>query len=247
VNETRGESEQARATVDKPKAVEHLQQGNAARARWYIRAFRLFVRSLFHIFFRIRVKGLGNVPHTPAIICVNHLGWTDPFLVLLFFPVEPRAYVLGEQEVKYISNFRTQVIDFLEIMVMLDRSKPVQALRIMQDVLKRGGSLVIFPEGHLGKQEGALLELQQGAAHLSQVSGVPLLPVGLTGTSELWLRRTLTMRIGKPIEPTQFEGDTRTRMHAMTAELDRRMHTLLPGDKERARVKLLKKWLTNLF
>jgi len=130
---------------------------------------------------------------------------------------------------------------------MLDRTKPVQALRIMQDMLKRGGSLLIFPEGRLGTEEGTINDLQQGAAHISQVSGVPLLPVGLTGTKELWLRRTLTMRIGQPIAPTTFEGDTHARVHDMTAALDRQMRALLPGDHERPRVKLLSKWLTGLF
>ena len=81
----------------KPEA--HLQAGNAARARWHIRAFKFVVRGIFRLFFRVRVVGLRNVPPTPAIICANHLGWADAFLVLLFFPLEPRVYVLGEQDV----------------------------------------------------------------------------------------------------------------------------------------------------
>ena len=242
----RGEPD-AEVAPGRKKLEAHLQRGNAARARWYIRAFKFVVRGIFRLFFRVRVIGLKNVPRTPAIICANHLGWADTFLVLLFFPVEPRVYVLGEQEVKYISGFRTKVIDWLEIMVMLDRSKPVQAVRTMQDMLKRGGSLLIFPEGRLGTEEGELGELQDGAALLSQRSGAPLVPVGLTGTKELWLRRTLTMRIGRPILPAQFEGDTHTRVRDMTARLDREMRALLPGDRERPRIKLLNKWLTKLF
>ena len=34
---------------------------------------------------------------------------------------------------------------------------------------------------------------------------MPILPVGLTGTKQLWLRRRLTMRVGKPISPAEFE------------------------------------------
>lgn len=225
----------------------HLQQGNAATARWYIRAFRIFVRALFLFFFRVRVKGLRNVPKTPVIVCANHMGWSETFLVMLFFPVEPRVYVLGEQQVKDISSFRHWVIDKLEIMVMLDRTKPVQALRIMEGQLKRGGSLLIFPEGHLGTHEGDIQELQPGAAHASQVTGAPLLPVGITGSSDLWFRRTLTMRIGKPIQPAEFEGSLRTRVNSMTARLDKEMRALLPGDKTHPRFKPLRKWLTNLL
>ncbi len=226
----------------------HLQKGAAAPASLRIRAFKLALRFVFKLFFRVRVQGLENVPRTPVIICANHLGWADVFLVLVFLPAEPRIYVLGEQQVKYISGFRTRVIDWLQIMVMLDRSKPLEALRIMRDVLQRGGSLLIFPEGKLGTEEGALQELQDGAAHLSVVSGVPLLPVGLTGTSELWLRRKLTLRASKPINPDKFEGNTRTRMRAMTERLDKEMRALVPGDNDRGpRVKLLGRWLTKLF
>jgi hypothetical protein len=71
--------------------------------------------------------------------------------------------------------------------------------------------------------------------------------VGLTGTKELWLRRTLTMRAGKAISPAWFEGDPRTRTHAMTARMGEELRTLLPGDYERARYKPLRKWLTRLF
>ena len=56
----------------------------------------------------------------PAMLHGPEARASDPLLVLLFFPLEPRVYVLGEQEVKYISGFRTKVIDWLEVMVMLD-------------------------------------------------------------------------------------------------------------------------------
>jgi 1-acyl-sn-glycerol-3-phosphate acyltransferase len=132
-------------------------------------------------------------------------------------------------------------------MVPLDRDKPMEALRTMSGVLHQGGSLLIFPEGHLGTEEGQLLDLQQGAAHLSQKSGVPILPIGLTGTSTLWLRRTLTVRIGDPISPQVFAGNLRARLHSMTVALDDAMRSLLPGDEERPRFRLMSRWLTKLL
>ena len=225
----------------------HVQQGDASRARFPLRLFRILVKGLFHLMFRVRVIGIANLPPGQAIICPNHLGWADPFLPLLFFPVEPRIYVVGEREVAYISSFRNRVLDKLEIMVSLDRDKPREAMETMQDVLRRGGSVLIFPEGKLGHEEGALNELKHGASHLSTASGYPIVPVGLTGTSELWFRRTLTVRVGKPIYAAQIDGDTRDKIRAGTAALDASMRALLPGDRERARVKLLRRWLTKLL
>ncbi len=230
-----------------PTANLRLQQGPAARASWQLRVFRWIVRALFLLLFRVRVIGREHVPPTPVIVCMNHLGWSEGFLVLLFLPIEPRIYGLGLREVAYIAPWRTRIINWLEIFIPLDRDKPREALRVMEDVLRRGGSLVLAPEGKLGDEEGKLSPLQHGAAHLSQTTGVPLLPVGATGTLELWLRKTLTMRIGEPIFPDEFEGDLRTRTHAMTARLDKEMRALLPGDDQHPRFKPLRAWLTKLF
>jgi 1-acyl-sn-glycerol-3-phosphate acyltransferase len=224
-----------------------VQQGAAAPAPLAVRVLRRVVRAIFRLVFRVRVAGLEHVPATPVIICANHLGWADMFLVLLFFPVEPRIYILGEQEVRTISAWRTRLIDRLEIMVALDRRNPLRAIRTMDDVLKRGGSLLIFPEGELGSAEGALLPLHEGAAHAGLVTGAPLLPVGLTGTRELWLRRTLTMRIGPPIASTSVTGTSHERVDALTTKLRAAMLALLPGDRARPRWKLLRAWLTKLF
>lgn len=224
-----------------------IQQGPAARARWQIKTFRVFVRTVFQVLFRVRVIGSENILPTPAIICFNHLGWAEGFMILLFFPVEPRIYGLGEQHVPYLSWWRTRVLNWLEIFIPLDRAHPRQALQAMQDVLQRGGSLALAPEGHLGNQEGTISELQHGAAYLSQRCAVPLVPVGVTGCLELWLRRQLTMRIGKPIDPSRFHGDKRTRVHTMTATLDKEMRALLPGDAEHPRFKPLRNLLTHLF
>jgi 1-acyl-sn-glycerol-3-phosphate acyltransferase len=224
-----------------------VQQGAAAPAPRAVRVLRRVVRLIFRLVFRVRVVGLAQVPTTPVIICANHLGWADMFLVLLFFPVEPRIYVLGEQEVRTISRWRTWLIDRLEIMVALDRRNPLRAVRTMDDVLRRGGSLLIFPEGQLGTAEGALQPLAEGAARASLVTGAPLLPVGLTGTRELWLRRPLTMRIGAPIAPASVTGTTHERVDALTTRLRTAMLALLPGDPVRPRWKPLRAWLTRLF
>lgn len=168
-------------------------------------------------------------------------------MVMLFMPVEPRLYGLGLREVAYLAGWRTRLINWMEIFIPLDRDKPREALRIMEEVLRRGGSLVLAPEGRLGEEEGKLGPLQHGAAYLSENTGVPLLPVGATGTKELWLRKTLTLRIGKPIFPDEIKGEPRTRTRAMTARLENEMLALLPGENQNPRFKPLKNWLTRLF
>jgi 1-acyl-sn-glycerol-3-phosphate acyltransferase len=225
----------------------HLPEGDIVRASVPLRAFRLFARLIFGLVFRVHIEGRANVPRHPAIICFNHLGWGEAFLVLLYFPVEPRIYGIGHEYVSEISGFRHWLMDKLHVLIPMDVNQPFRALRLSEEVLQRGGSLLISPEGHLGDREGDLLPLQPGAAHASIMTGVPLLPVGITGTKEMWLRRPLTVRIGPPIDPGDFTGDRRTRVHAMTVALDRAMRALLPGDAAHPRIKLLRRRLTELF
>jgi 1-acyl-sn-glycerol-3-phosphate acyltransferase len=224
-----------------------LQRGDAARAPLRIKAFRLLARAIFATVFRVRIIGGHNVPPRNAIICVNHLGWTEGFVTMLYLPVEPRIYALGERPAAFLRPWYNRMLNWLEIFVPLDRDSPRGALLAMEDVIRRGGSLALAPEGHMGFQEGTIQPLQPGAAYISQRTGAPLLPIGLTGALELWLRCTLKVRIGRPIYPGEFTGSLRERADAMTASLEREMRALLPGDVDRPRWKPLARRLTRLF
>lgn len=225
-----------------------VQAGDARPAPLRVKAARLVLQGLFRLVFRVRVIGRANLPGTAAIICANHMGWTEAFLLALFLPVEPRIYILGERDTVLLNDFRAGVVNWFEIMIPLDRDKPLEALRTMADVLHRGGSLMIFPEGNLGTEEGTIQPLQPGAAQLSLMAKVPLVPVGFTGTRELWLRRPITLRIGPPLDPARFqEGNLRERITALTAALDAALRAQLPGDTARPRWKPLRDRLTHLF
>lgn len=225
-----------------------LQRGDARRAPWRVRVTRRGIQTLFRLVFRVRVVGRANFPTQAAIVVANHLGWTDAFLIVMFLPVEPRIYVLGERAGVVQNDFRNTFLNIFEVMIPLDRDRPLEAIRTMADVLRRGGSLLIFPEGNLGTEEGTIQPLQPGAAQVSLMTKSLIVPIGFTGTQELWLRRTLTMQIGPPLDPAHFpEGNLRDRINALTAALDAGMRALLPGDTARPRFKPLRDWLTHLF
>jgi len=109
--------------------------------------------------------------------------------------------VLGKRTAVMTTAWRARVVNWLGIMIPLDLDRPEVAMRQMSRVLEQGGSLVIFPEGGWGYVEGALKPLRTGAARLSLRSGLPIVPIGIVGTSRLQLRRRLTLRIGAPIHP----------------------------------------------
>lgn len=216
-------------------------------ATWKFKIFRAVCRAIFLCVFRVRVIGLEHVPQTPYIACVNHLGWAEGIMVMLFFPTAPLLHALGERDVMERAAWRRWLWRQIPIFLPLDRDKPREALRMMQDVLEHGGALGLAPEGKLGTQEGTIGALQDGAAYLSSRTGAPLLPIGATGTLELWLWKKLTLRVGEPLMPESVTGDSRTRTRALTAQLDAALRALLPGDAPQARHKPLRDFLTKLF
>jgi 1-acyl-sn-glycerol-3-phosphate acyltransferase len=236
-------------TARSPLPELHTQQGDAARAGLLVRVMQVVVRAIFRALFRIKVSGLDNLPGGPMIVCGNHMSWADPFLVLLFFPIEPRLYALADHNAVGRTGFRAAMMRLLKVVVTVSPDSGYRALRDMEDVLKRGGSLLIFPEGAppSNVREGEVRPLKRGAAHLAIMSGTPVVPVGIAGTSELWLGRRLAMHIGKPIDPGEFAGPPRERASALTDRLYRDISALVPIVKQRGGPRLLRRWLTNLF
>lgn len=103
--------------------------------------------------------------------------------------------------------------------------------RIIQGIFARGNGMIIFPEGGLGVAEGNLrLPLKRGAAIYALRAGVPIVPVGIIGTQDLYFRKELTLRFG---EPLIFERSHRPKPREIQAVLDAlrsALMDLLPKD-----------------
>ena len=169
------------------------------------RAFlRVLARLLIAVTLRITVTGLENFPKQgPALIVINHLGDADlvPLLAILpFSPIEG----LGKIELRD-HWFVGPVFRFYGI-VWIHRGQPDRkAIRAALDALAQGRMVGIAPEGRQSLI-GGLEEGNDGAAFLALKSGVPVVPVALTGTenSHIYghlkrLRRTpVTLVVGKP-------------------------------------------------
>jgi 1-acyl-sn-glycerol-3-phosphate acyltransferase len=99
----------------------------------------------------------------------------------------------------------------------------------------------LYPEGHYGNAEAGLDAFKKGFAHFAIQNNVPVLPAGLSGTKDLWLRKKIRVFIGEPISP---EGHT---VESLVEEGRHRLQALLPEYHEPRGPKLLRQWLTNLL
>ena len=121
--------------------------------------------------------------------------------------------------------------------------------RTIKAILARGDSLVLFPEGRLGKIEGKLaLPLQQGTARYALQAGLPIIPIALIGTNNLYWRKKLTLRFGDPLVFTQQQHPRRQDLESVLAALQQALEKLLPADyQEPDELKLFSHFLNHLF
>jgi len=233
------------ATADSAlPAADLLPVGPKASIAYHI--VRLFAVPIMRLAFRIEVHGAENIPKKRGpnyIVIANHLNWPDEFLLLLLFPIEPRLHFLADPTLLVTRKFQWFVVRHSGGYVPVVRSRHSDR-RLYEHVdrcLEIGGAIAIFPEGQYGPAEGELVPFHKGFAHFAIKAGVPVVPVGLSGTKDVWFRKTLLVFVGEPI-PVAGQDPA----HLTHLAFDR-MRRLVPAYQEPSGPKPLRRFLTHLF
>jgi len=208
------------------------------------RIVRLVAIPLLHFFFRFDVEGMGNVPRPGTYVVIgNHLNWLDEFSILMLLPIEPRLHFLANPTILVTRRVQWFLVRSTGgfVPVVQGRHGDPALYRHVDRCLEVGGAVVIFPEGNYGPAEGELMPFKKGFAHFAIKANVPVVPVALSGTKDLWFRKRIRVVIGEPIQPAGNDADL------LTAAAVQRMKELMPEYHDQPGRKWLRKWLTNLF
>jgi 1-acyl-sn-glycerol-3-phosphate acyltransferase len=196
---------------------------------------RVLVHLLYRLVSRVEATGMENVPASGAFIAVgNHIGRLDAGLVY---------YLLGRRDVimlvaeKYRENALARWLVRSLDAIWVDRfNADFAAMRETLERLRRGGVLIIAPEG-TRSPTGGLIEGRAGAAYLAARTGLPVLPVGISGSEDRRvlsnLRRlkrvTITVTVGETFTVQPLErGDREAALQKATDEIMARIAALLP-------------------
>lgn len=169
-----------------------------------IRPIAKFVfRSVFHALARVRIIGKENIPYgNPYVVAMNHVSIFDPPFVGAFWPEQ--LEIIGAVDV-FSKPGQGLVLKMYGVIPVHrgDYDRPL--LTKIISIIKAGIPLLIAPEGGRSHQP-AMRRAKPGVAYIVEKTNVPVLPVGLVGTTEdFWQRAkrgqkpALEMRIGKPI------------------------------------------------
>ena len=191
-------------------------------------ALKALLSPIFLLVWRIRVEGRAHVPKRgPVILAPNHVAFLDS----MFLPLVVRRRVTFVAKAEYFDSWKTAWFFRAVGQIPMRReggSASERALAAARDVLHAGDVLGIYPEG-TRSPDGRLYRGHTGVARLALDCGVPVVPVGLVGTSQVQRPgsnlprpfKKVTVRFGPPLDLSRFEGASRDPMalRAATDEL----------------------------
>ena len=178
----------------------------------------------------IQIEGLSNIPSVgPLLICSNHVSNFDP---LVYAAILPRVlHALTKAELYDNAVMRAFLLRCNCIPVRRgspDRLAVRGALAVWGAlaVLRLGGALLLFPEGHRALP-GNMPQFEPGAGYLALRSGAAVLPCAIWGTEQVLPKRRLvprrarlSVRVGEPFRPTGKDSvATSSEIRARVAEL----------------------------
>ena len=199
---------------------------------WFYYVGRAIVRILLFLLTHWRVRGRENIPDQgPLLVVANHINLADP--PILGVSLRRKAVFMAKEEL-FRSRFSGYFIRNFGAFPARRGWLGRRALHRAEQLLARGLALVVFPEGRRS-QSTQLQWAFFGSALIASRSGVPILPVGITGTENIkgiaWLfrRPQVTVNIGYPFYLPHVNGKlTKVELAQFTDSIMEHIAELLP-------------------
>jgi 1-acyl-sn-glycerol-3-phosphate acyltransferase len=143
----------------------------------------ILLRAILRIIARLTVYGLENLPpaSTSYVAVSNHIGRLDPAFVYYLLDRRDIIMLVAEKYKEHTwSRLLAQAVDG----IFVDRYNA--DLSAMREVLRRtekGGVAVLAPEG-TRSPTGAMIQGWDGASYIAAKAGLPIIPVGVTGSRD---------------------------------------------------------------
>ena len=199
-----------------------------SRRLWLWQGLFYPVRAVGRVLYPMRLVGGLNVPRSgPYIMVSNHVNWKDPPVIefLLGIPIRFMAKIEAFG-MFFLGGLLRGIGCFPVRRGESDRRAIVTCLQ----VLRAGNVLGFFPEGTRSRT-GAMARAHPGIAFLAAKSGVPIVPVGVTGTVGARLfRSNIEARVGPPFTVRDLGLGEGADEQTVADAIMRRVASLLPAD-----------------
>ena len=176
---------------------------------------------------KVYVKGLENIePEVPCIYMTNHQSAFDIFALLAYLPVDFK-FIMKEELMRIpLLGMAMKRVGYIGIARDNPRSA-VKSLKEAGEKIKRGVSVLIFPEGTRSK-DGKLQEFKKGGFKLATRTGVNIVPICIRGSYRIVPKGSLRIRkgafqmiIGSPISVKRYGRNINAIIDAVRGEMER--------------------------
>lgn len=189
------------------------------------------VQLFSHVFFRLRVQGLRNLPAAgPFILSSNHQSYLDPVILASVLPwrIFRAIFFVGTSEI-FGSGLMRVLARWLRVVVLDPDANLIPAMRAGAFGLRNERVLILYPEGERSI-DGTPRIFKKGAAILATHLQVPIVPIAVEGFYESWPRgrsfekfAPLKITFGAPLQPPPQIEASEAEYEKFTAEVKQRV------------------------
>jgi 1-acyl-sn-glycerol-3-phosphate acyltransferase len=181
------------------------------------------LRFLFFFIHRFRQTGRENIPEGAVLLCANHTSLKDPVFLAFAAGLKWPMRFMAKDELIRIPILGA-ILKSAGVFGVKRGQADLKAIKTALTVLKDGGRLGIFPEGHrVGASEDS--EAKNGAIMLAAKTGAALLPVYIPAEKKLF--GLVEVVIGKPYYLEKIKGSSET-YSVYAKELMQKIEVLKP-------------------
>lgn len=164
---------------------------------------KIVFRLIFRLLGRVIITGKENIPiGKPYVVAMNHVSIYDPPLAGAFWPEQ--LEIIGASDV-FEKPGQGQILTAYGVIPVHRGDYDRVLFTKIISVIRAGYPLLIAPEGGRSHVPG-LKPAMPGISYIIEQTHVPIVPVGIVGTTEdFWQRARrgerppLALHIGKPI------------------------------------------------
>ncbi len=163
---------------------------------------------------KLTVKGLENIPKDTAVLYVpNHRSIFD--IIITYYCMPGQTGYVAKKETGRVPVFNWWML--LMNCQFLDRSDIRKGLKVILkccELIKKGTSITIFPEGTRNKGTEDIQPFHDGSFKIAEKTGCPIVPIAINNTDKIFEAQFPKVRSRKVVveycKPIATEGLSRT-------------------------------------
>lgn len=159
---------------------------------------------------RWSVEGVEHLPVGGRYIlaCAVHRNWIDAPLLVGAMPLEPRIWYIGSGPAAFRARWSEWLLRTIGGILPVYRGGTDVDVHVeaAQAVLDGGAIFGIFPEGSRRGDPFGPEPFRRGVGLIGLRTGVPIVPVVLAGTWELYRGRRIVFRVLPPTSALELAG-----------------------------------------